>query len=79
MAAKVPKCQRISLEGSTGQLKDPQLHLQYASIPYTTNPVRFVELNVQVASHNVSPRANIIARLQAVDKTPLIRYQELHL
>ena len=33
MAAKVPKCQCISLEGCTGKLKDPQLHLKGAYIP----------------------------------------------
>ena len=80
MAAKVPKCQCLSLEGSTGKLRDPQLLLGGASIPFTKEPVRFLGLDVQVASHHVSPRSNIVARLQemltAIDKAPLTRRQK---
>ena len=51
--------------------------------PFTKDLVHFLGLNVQVASHHVSPRSNIVARLQdmltAVDKTPLTRRQKLHL
>ena len=69
------------MEGSTAKLKDPQLHLNSASIPFTIDPVRFLGLNVQMPSHTVSPRSNIVARLQdmltAVDKTPLTRRQKL--
>ena len=83
MSAKVPKCQCISLQGSTGKLKDPHLQLNGASIPFTKDPVRFLGLNVQVASHQVSSRSSIIARLQdmltAVDKTLLTKRQKLHL
>ena len=80
MAAKVSKCQCLSLEGSTGKLRDPQLLLGGASIPFTEEPVRFLVLNVQVASHHVSPRSNIVARLQemltAIDRAPLTRRQK---
>ena len=80
MAAKVPKCQCLSLEGSTGKLRDPQLLLRGASIPFTEKPVRFLELDVQVASHHVCPRSNIVARLQkmltAIDRVALTRRQK---
>ena len=81
MTAKVPKCQCISLGGSTGKLKDPHLHLSGASIPFTKDPVRFLGLNVQVTSRHVSPRSSIVTRLQdmltAVDRAPLTRRQKL--
>ena len=81
MSAKVPKYQCISLEGSTGKLNDPHLHLSGAS--FTKDPVRFLGLNVQVTSHHVSPRSSIINRLQdmltAVDKAPVTRRQKLRL
>ena len=57
MAAKVPKCQCLSLEGSTGKLRDPQLLLGGASIHFTEEPVRFLGLDVQIAIHHVSPRS----------------------
>ena len=80
MAAKVPKCQCLSLEGSTGKLRDPQLLLRGASIPFTEKLVRFLGLDVQVASHHVCPRSNIVARLQkmltAIDRAPLTRRQK---
>ena len=83
MAVKVPKCQCLSLEGSTGKLRDPQLKLNGAPILYTKDPVRFLGLNVQVASHRVSPRPSIVARLRdmltAVDRTSLTRRQKLHM
>ena len=78
-SAKVPKCQCISLQGSTGKLKDPQLHLYGASIPFTTDPTRFLGLNVQASSHYTSPRSEIVSKLQvmlrAVNDTPLTRRQ----
>ena len=80
MAVKVPKCQCLSLEGSTGKLRDPQLLLSGASIPFTEKPVRFLALDVQVASHHISPRSNIVARLQemitAIDRATLTRRQK---
>ena len=81
MAAKVPKCQCISLQGYTGKLMDPQLHLDGVSIPFTTDTVCFLGLNVQVSSHNTSPRSDIVSKLKvmlkAVDDTPLTRHQKL--
>ena len=81
MAPKVPKCQCISLQGSTGKLKDPQLQLDGGSIPFTTNPIRFLGLNLQASSHYTSPRPDIVSKLQvllrAVNDTPLTRRQKL--
>ena len=78
---KGSQCQCLSLEGSPGRLRDPQLQLNDAFIPITKDPVRFLGLIVQVASHHVSPRSSIVARLQdmltAVEKTPLTRRQKL--
>ena len=78
MADKVPKCQCISLQESTGKLMDPQLHLDGVSIPFMMDPVRFLGLKV---SHNTSPRSDIVSKFQvmlkAVDDTPLTRCQKL--
>ena len=63
MAAKIPKCQCVSLKGSTGKLVDPQLCLHGEVIPFTTDPVRFLGLNVQAPSHNTSSRPAIISKL----------------
>ena len=80
MAAKVPKCQCLSLEGSTGKLRDTQLLLGGASIPFTEKPMRFLRLDVQVVSHHVCPRSNIVTRLQKmltpIDRAPLTRRQK---
>ena len=80
MRAKVPKCQCISLQGSTGRLQDPHLELDNALIPFTTNPVRFLGMNIQVPN-NTNAREAILSRLQvmleAVDGTPLTRGQKL--
>ena len=48
MAAKVPKCQCMSLQSSTGVFRDPHLHLGGVPIPCTLDPVRFLRLNVHV-------------------------------
>ena len=43
--------------------------------------VHFLGLNVQAASHKISPRSDIVSKLQvmlkAVDDTPLTRHQKL--
>ena len=81
LAAKVPKCQCLSLEGSTGKLRDPRLILNGAPIPFTVDPVRFLGLNMQVISHHSSPKPSVVASLQnmlsAVDRTSLTRRQKL--
>ena len=82
MTAKVPKCQCISLQGSTGRLQDPHLQLDDIPIPFTSSPIRFLGMNVQVTStDNTSGKAVLAARLQAileaVDVTPLTRRQKL--
>ena len=81
MSVKIPKCQCIGLQESTGKLVDPQLHLNDQAIPFTPEPVRFLGLKVQVPSHNTSSRPTIISRpdtmLTAVDATPLTRRQKM--
>ena len=81
MAAKIPKCQCISLKGSTGKLVDPRLCLHCEVIPFTTDPVCFLGLNVQAPSHNTSSQPAIISKLDemltAVDTALLTRAQKL--
>ena len=40
MVAKTPKCQCLSLQGSTGRLADPHLTLDGVPIPFSTDAVR---------------------------------------
>ena len=81
MAAKVPKCQCVSLQGSTGKVVDPLLQLDGVSIPFTTEPVRFLGMSVQVPSTASRSRATILSRLEtmltAVDDSLLSRRQKL--
>ena len=81
MAAKVPKCKCIPLQGSTGKLVDPHLQLNGVPIPFTTNTVRFLGLNMQTSSYKPSPRPEIVSKLKVmmktVDDTPLTRRQKL--
>ena len=83
MTAKVPKCHCLSLQGSTGKVVDPRLQLNGMSIPYTTNAVRFLGIQVQVPQTETSARNNIISKLHgmllAIDETPLLRKQKLML
>ena len=81
MKAKVPKCQCISLQGSTGALQDPHLILDGVSIPFTSNPIKFLGINLQVPNANTTARTSILAglklMLEAVDGTPFTRRQKL--
>ena len=81
MAAKVPKCQCMSLQASTGLLKDPQLHLNGVPIPFTLEPVRFLGRNVHVRSTTASSKDTILSKLismmKAVDRTLTTRRQKL--
>ena len=81
MTAKVPKCQCIALQSSTGKLVDPHLTLNGNTIPFTTQAVRFLGMQVQVPTNSNSARQVIISRLQgmltAIDETPLTRKQKL--
>ena len=81
MAAKVPKCQCISLQASTGMLKDPQLHLNGVPIPFTLAPVHFLGRNIHVRSTTASSKDTILSKLnsvmKAVDRTPTTRWQKL--
>ena len=71
----------VPLSGGLYWKADPKLLLGGASIPFTDKPVRFLGLDVQVASHHVCPRSNIVARLQkmltAIDRAPLTRRQKI--
>ena len=81
MAAKVPKCQCMSLQASNGLLKDPQLHLNGVPIPFTLEPVRFLGRNVHVCSTMASSKDTILSKLvsmmKAVDRTLTTRRQKL--
>ena len=81
MAAKVPKCQCMSLQSSTGVVRDPQLHLGGVPIPCTLDPVRFLGLNVHVRRTTSLSKNTILSKLdammKAVDKTPTTRRQKL--
>ena len=81
MRAKVPKCQSITLQASTSRLLDPQLHLDGAPIPFTSEPVKFLGMKIQAQKASSSPRESILASLQkmleAGDTTPLTRRQKL--
>ena len=59
---------------------DPELTLNGSSIPFTTEPIRFLGLKVQVSTDNISAREKILfslkKMLQAIDKIPLIRRQK---
>ena len=81
MAAKVPKCQCLSLQASTGRVVDPQLQLDGRPIPFTTDPVRFLGMSIHVPTTNSSSRSTVLSRLQAmltaVDDSLLSRRQKL--
>ena len=68
----------ISLQGSTRRLQDPHLELDNALIPFTTNPLRFLGMNIQVPNNTNAFREAIISRIQemlkAVYETPLRKY-----
>ena len=79
MSAKVPKCQCLSLQGSSGKLADP--HLTLDGIPFSTGPVRFLGMEVQVPKNSSAAREAVLSRLQemlqAIDKSLLTRKQKL--
>ena len=81
MAAKVPMCQCMSLQASTGLLKDPQLHLNGVPIPFTLEPVRFLGQNVHVRSTTALSKDAILSKfvsmMKAVDRTLTTRRQKL--
>ena len=81
MMAKVPKCQCLALQASTGKLVDPQLCLNGASIPFTQDLVCFLGLDMQLPSQTNSARLQIISKLEkmltTVDRTPLTKRQKL--
>ena len=81
MSAKVPKCQCLSLQGSSGKLADPHLTLDGMPIPFYTGPVRFLGMEVQVPKNSSAAREAVLSRLQemlqAIDKSLLTRKQKL--
>ena len=81
MAAKVPKCQCLALQSSSGRLIDPHLSLGGAPIPFSTGPVRFLGMQVQVLSDDRATRGAVLTRLRgmlsAIDDTLLTRKQKL--
>ena len=81
MTAKVPKCQCLSLQASVGKLADPHLTLNGVPIPFSTGPVRFLGMQVQVPRNQAAVEEAMTTRLQemlvAIDETPLTRKQKL--
>ena len=81
MVAKIPKCQCLSLQGSTGKLRDPHLTLEGTPITFSAEPVRFLGMQVQVPRNNRAARVAVLSRLHdmlvAIDNTPLTRKQKL--
>jgi hypothetical protein len=81
MVAKIPKCQCLSLQGSTGRLADPHLTLDGVPIPFSTDAVRFLGMEVQVPKNNGAAREAVLSKLQrmlmSIDETPLTRKQKL--
>ena len=83
MSAKIPQCQCLSLQGSSGKLADPHLTLNGMSIPFSTGPVRFLGMEVQVPKNSSAARETVLTRLQdmlqAIDESLLTRKQKLRL
>ena len=82
MTAKVPKCKCVALQGSTGKAVDPLLQLNGLSIPFATEPVKFLGMSVQLPTANSdNSRSTVLSRLQAmltaVDDSLLSRRQKL--
>ena len=81
MSAKVPKCQCLSLQGSSGKLADPHLTLDGMPIPFSTGPVRFFGMEVQVPKNSSAARKAVLTRLQemlqAINVSLLTRKQML--
>ena len=47
MKAKVPKCHSMALQGLSGRLVDPKLHLEGDAVPYAANgPVKFLGMQI---------------------------------
>ena len=79
MIAKVPKCKCVA---STGKVVDALLQLNGLSVPFTTEPVRFLGMSVQLPTANPdNSRSMALSRLQAmltaVDDSLLSRSQKL--
>ena len=81
MVAKIPTCQCLSLQGSTGRLADPHLTLDGVPIPFSTDAVQFLGMEVQVPKNNGAAREAVLSKLQrmlmSIDETPLTRKQKL--
>ena len=81
MEAKVPKCQCLSQQGSTGRSADPHLTLNGVPIPFSTGSVRFLDMQVQVPKNHTAAREAVLTKLReiltAIDQTSLTRKQKL--
>jgi hypothetical protein len=81
MTAKVPKCQCLSLQASSGKLADPHLTLSGIPIPFSTGAVRFLGMQIQIPRDQAAAREGVTTRLQemlvAIDETSLTRKQKL--
>ena len=61
MEAKIPKCQCLSMKGSSGKLADPHVTLSGVPIPFSTHPVGFLGFDVQVPKNHSVARESILA------------------
>ena len=78
MKVMIHKCQMLSLQGSTGKLINPNQMLDGASIPFSSDPVRFLGMEVQVPQNNISARETILSNLhRMLSATSLMRRQKL--
>ena len=81
MAASVLKCQCLALQVSSRRLADPHLSLNGTPIPFSTRPVQFLGMQVQVPSDDCAARELLLTRLSemlsAIDDTLVTRKQKL--
>ena len=74
----------MALQGSTGRLIDPKLHLANDTIPYAANgPVKFLGMQIHIPHDTTHAKEGLINRLQQmldrVDACPVTRHQKLRL
>ena len=82
MAAKIPKCQCLAIEASTGKVYDPNLTLSGDTLPFIGNhPVKFLGGVIQVPSDNQAARGMLKSKLDTllsrIDQTPVTSKQKM--
>ena len=84
LRAKIPKCASLALRGSTGHIRDPNLHLGGSKIPFMGNrTVTFLGFPTTLPDDTTMARTSskscLERMLQAVDQCPVSRKQKLML